>query len=123
MKSDFIIMLFAIGTVICATYAAPANSEIQDSIKVKELFHLIDQTANSAKSQLAESKSMNMKEVLELLKDIAKLQQNNDDNDNENALADNMGEMATEKEYGVTEEDQAQLSIPWFLLWAWQLVK
>ena len=63
---------------------------------------------------LAESESMNVKEALELLKDIAKLQQKNDDDDNESALSeieqlplDNMGEMVKEEEDG--EEAQAQL--------------
>ena len=50
MKSGFILMLFAIGTLVCATYAAPASSEIQeenDRKKVNELLDLIDQAAKS----------------------------------------------------------------------------
>ena len=76
---------------------------------MKQLLKLIDQ---AAKSQLAESELVNVKEALELLKDIVKLQQNNDDNDNENALVDNMGEMAKGEEDGASdEEDQARLSM------------
>lgn len=108
MKSDLILMLFAISTLVCATYAAPVRSEIQelnDQKKVKELLDLINQ---AVKSQLAEKESMNVREAFELLKDITKLQQNDDDDHNENALVDNMGEMAREKEDNLSEEAQAQ---------------
>ena len=50
MKSGFIVVLFAMGTLICTTYAAPASSEIQEKDnqqKMKELLDLINQAAKS----------------------------------------------------------------------------
>ena len=117
MKSGFVIVLLAIGTLICATYAAPASSEIEeknDQEKVKELLDLINQAVKSQQGDEDEdeesAEARFFKRILkasELLKDIAKLQQNDDDDDNENALVDNMGEMAKEED-GLSEEAQAQ---------------
>ena len=48
MKSGFILVLLAIGMLICVTYAAPASSEIQEKDKqemMKELLDVINQVA------------------------------------------------------------------------------
>ena len=60
MKSGFIIILFMLGTLICATYAAPASSEIQQ-----------DDDSDTSKEEL-----------LKLLNHLATSQQNDDDEEN-----------------------------------------
>lgn len=45
MKADFILIIFILGTFICATYAAPTNSDIQHSAMRKGL--LLNQITKS----------------------------------------------------------------------------
>ena len=64
MKPGFIFVLLAFGTLICATYAAPASSEIQQddddtAASKKELLKLLDQIA--AKSQQNGDSDLNNK--------------------------------------------------------------
>ena len=48
MKSTFIFALLALGTLICATKAAPSSSEMQqDDGDMKKLLELIDRAARS----------------------------------------------------------------------------
>ena len=50
MRSDFILVLFTIGALICSTYASPVSSVVQeedDQKKMKVLLDLIDQAAKS----------------------------------------------------------------------------
>ena len=117
MKSGFFFMFFVIGMLICATYAAPTSSQIQEENnknKVKELLDLIDQAVKSQHDDddLAESESMNVKEALEVLKHIAKLQEDSDDHDDdltEKDSLDNNGEMAEEQ--NDEDEDDAKVQI------------
>lgn len=70
MKSGFTPVLFAIGTIVCATHAAPFSSEIQDN-----------------------DNQRTMKDLLDLINQAAKSRQENGDGDKESVAAQRFGRL------------------------------
>ena len=102
MKSTFIFALLALGTLICATKAAPSSSEMQqDDGDMKKLLELIDRAARSQQGYYDED--------MALLQDMNELNEQQDDDDiDTNKLLQLLDRAAKSQQFGDDDRAKAQ---------------
>ena len=118
MKSTFIFALLALGTLICATKAAPSSSEMQqDDGDMKKLLELIDRAARSQQDDDYDDADTN--KLLQLLDRAAKSQMlfsreelprsQQDDYDEDMALLQDMNEVNEQQDDDYNDETNAKV--------------
>ena len=102
MKSTFIFALLALGTLICATKAAPSSSEMQqDDGDMKKLLELIDRAARSQQEYYdgEEDSNANLQDAEELS------EEQGGENTNTKKLLELIDHAAKSQQYSVQGED------------------